>query len=89
MLDQKYLERQRRWLDKRLVSKQQILKAGGEQALAHSQKDVVRIVFALKRISEKQYGLCTNCGGLIGEDRLAIIPETPFCSSCAQEIEAH
>lgn len=69
--------------------KLEILKEGGQQALSHSYKDIVRIDYALKRIEDGQYGLCTNCGCTIGEKRLEALPETPFCVSCAAHIEAH
>ena len=78
---------QKRRLQQRLESKTSILRQGGQQALSHSHSDLVRIRFALKRIEERQYGLCTNCGCLIGEERLDVIPETPFCAPCAKTIE--
>lgn len=76
-------------LYRRRESKLGILKRGGEQALSHSYRDITRIDFALKRIEEGQYGLCVDCGAPIQEDRLQIIPETPFCTDCAKRIEAH
>ncbi len=60
--------------------------AAGEQSLLHSHDDIRRIDFALKRIMDGQFGICPNCGSLIEEERLEIIPETPFCSSCAHEV---
>ena len=84
----KFFEGQRRWLKYRRESKSAILKQGGEQALSHSLQDIVRIDFALKRIEEGQYGLCTDCGCPIHEGRLKIVPETPFCASCATRIES-
>ena len=82
------LEMQAKLLYRRL-SKQRVLQGGGEQALSHSYKDIARIDFALKRIKQGQYGLCTNCGCIIDTLRLRLIPEAPFCALCAQEIEAH
>lgn len=67
----------------RLESKSEILRIGGERALSHSPNDLVRIRFALKRIEQDQYGLCCDCGCAIEIDRLMIIPETPFCTECA------
>lgn len=67
-------------------SKTTILKEGGQQALSHSWNDIKRIDFALKRIEDGQYGLCCNCGCGIEEARLDSIPETPFCTDCAEEM---
>ncbi|QQR65417.1 TraR/DksA C4-type zinc finger protein [Candidatus Kaiserbacteria bacterium] len=81
------MEQKKANLFRRRESKVRILKRGGEQALSHSYYDVTRIDFALKRIEEGQYGLCTSCGVPIQEERLQIIPETPFCAHCAKLIE--
>ncbi len=83
-----FLKEQKGWLEARLESKAQILKEGGERALSHSPKDLVRIKFAVKRIEQGQYGLCSDCGCVIESRRLSQIPETPFCASCALRIEA-
>jgi RNA polymerase-binding transcription factor DksA len=88
MFDIDFWEKQRAWLCARLESKEAILKEGGERALSHSLDDLIRIDFALKRLDEGQYGLCTNCGAFIEKERLDIIPETPFCADCAKSIEA-
>ena len=88
MFDQEYLENQRLWLLARKESKIRILKEGGEQALLHSQKDIIRIDFALKRIEQGQYGLCCNCGVPIESARLMFQPETPFCAYCQTQVIA-
>jgi RNA polymerase-binding transcription factor DksA len=67
--------------------KVEILASGGDHAKIHSPNDIVRIDFALKRMDEGQYGLCTDCGCEIARDRLRVIPETPFCASCASAKE--
>lgn len=85
-MDASYLASQRAWLVARRVSKMAILRAGGIRAAGHSMRDITRINFAIKRIDTGQYGLCCNCGTLIGKDRLAIIPETPFCITCVQQV---
>jgi len=89
MINQEFLERMQSNLNFRKKSKMNILKKGGDQALSHSYQDIRRIDFALMRMKQKQYGLCTNCGCIIEEARLEIIPETPFCSDCAKAIECH
>ncbi len=88
-LDQQFIQQRREQLAWRLASKGRILSEGGEQALLHSDQDLVRIKYALKRIEDGQYGLCTRCGVPIDLERLTIIPETPFCVPCAQNIESH
>ena len=37
---------------------------------------------ALKKMADGKYGKCEVCGGVIGEERLNLIPETKTCSSC-------
>jgi RNA polymerase-binding transcription factor DksA len=85
IMDKKFIEGRREHLLHRKKSKKAILKRNGEQALSHSYADIARIDFALKRIETNQYGLCTNCGMPIPKPRLLIIPETPFCVSCAKQ----
>jgi RNA polymerase-binding transcription factor DksA len=41
---------------------------------------------ALARMKDGTYGTCTRCGAPIGEDRLAVLPATPFCRICAREV---
>jgi RNA polymerase-binding transcription factor DksA len=85
MFSSDYIESMRLWLLVRRKSKSEILKQGGELASLHSPKDIRRIDFALKRIENGQYGLCTNCGLPIEMERLKFLPETPFCSKCIRE----
>ncbi len=89
MFSQEFLDRMMSDLIFRRTSKEKILDERGQQSLSHSYKDLQRIDFALRRMEQGQYGLCTNCGCNIEIERLEIIPETPFCSRCAEEIESH
>lgn len=41
------------------------------------------ILAALKRLSEGEYGFCVTCGARIADERLAVLPATPFCRDCA------
>ncbi|MGV3720774.1 MAG: TraR/DksA C4-type zinc finger protein [Actinomycetota bacterium] len=43
---------------------------------------------ALERIGEGTYGACERCGAAISSARLEVLPYTPYCISCAGEIEA-
>jgi RNA polymerase-binding transcription factor DksA len=80
-----FMQNQKAQLRYRFKNKSEILKAGGEQALSHSEKDLQRIEYALKRMENNSYGLCCNCGTSILKERLISIPETPFCLPCANE----
>ncbi len=41
---------------------------------------------AFTRMKDGSYGVCTNCGTVIGEKRLQAVPWTPFCIDC-QELQ--
>jgi RNA polymerase-binding transcription factor DksA len=47
------------------------------------QLEIRQIEAALRRIAEGEYGYCTKCGNEIGDERLDLLPHTPFCRSCA------
>lgn len=47
------------------------------------QLEIRQIKAALQRVSEGEYGACTRCGAEIGEERLDLLPQTPFCRDCA------
>ena len=59
----------------------------GDEVLEHmglsAQQELRMIEAALHRIDEGEYGFCTKCGTEIGEDRLDLLPQTPFCRACA------
>ena len=42
---------------------------------------------ALKRIDDGTYGICTNCGQPIGEERLEALPWTTQCIDCKRKEE--
>lgn len=50
---------------------------------AAGQLEMRQIAAALQRIDEGDYGVCTKCGAEISEERLDLLPQTPFCRSCA------
>lgn len=50
---------------------------------ASAQHELRMIEAALKRIEAGEYGECTRCGEPISEERLDLLPATPFCASCA------
>ncbi len=52
--------------------------------LGHSAKSELRMIdAALQRIEEGEYGYCVKCGDQISEERLDLLPATPFCRNCA------
>jgi RNA polymerase-binding transcription factor DksA len=48
-----------------------------------AQTEIRAIEAALGRIAEGDYGICVKCGGEIGDERLDLLPYTPFCRNCA------
>jgi RNA polymerase-binding transcription factor DksA len=48
------------------------------------QTEIARIRAALARMDAGEYGYCTKCGGEISEERLDLLPWTPFCRACAE-----
>ncbi|NKB28210.1 MAG: TraR/DksA family transcriptional regulator [Rhodobacteraceae bacterium] len=54
-----------------------------EQVGLSGQKELQMISAALARIEAGTYGYCTQCGAQIREDRLDLMPSTPFCRNCA------
>lgn len=48
-----------------------------------AQAELRMIEAALARIEEGEYGYCVSCGAEIAEERLDVLPATPFCRNCA------
>lgn len=47
------------------------------------QHEMRMIEAALHRIDAGEYGACVKCGAEIAEERLDVLPWTPFCRTCA------
>ncbi len=47
------------------------------------QMEIARIIAALQRMADGEYGSCVECGAEIAGERLNILPETPLCVACA------
>lgn len=47
------------------------------------QAEIRQIKAALARMDAGEYGICGTCGEEISEDRLDVLPFTPFCRKCA------
>ncbi len=52
------------------------------------QEEIRAIEAAMERIKEGEYGYCASCAEPISEERLDLLPYTPFCKSCAQKVQA-
>lgn len=50
---------------------------------AHDQVEFAQIKAALGRLDAETFGLCQMCGEEILEERLHLLPHTPFCKDCA------
>lgn len=50
------------------------------------QEEITRIRAALQRIRDGEYGFCMKCGDEIAEARLDVLPDTPFCKTCAASL---
>lgn len=48
-----------------------------------AQAELRMIEAALGRMEAGEYGFCVQCGDQIAEERLDLLPATPFCRSCA------
>ena len=57
----------------------EVLEGMGQAGLA----EIETIRAALNRIGEGTYGYCVRCGEPISEERLDVLPATPFCRNCA------
>ncbi|MEE4345692.1 MAG: TraR/DksA C4-type zinc finger protein [Paracoccaceae bacterium] len=57
----------------------QVLERLGQSGL----DEIRRIMAALNRIKAGDYGTCVTCGARISEERLDVLPATPFCKTCA------
>ena len=57
----------------------EVLEGMGQSGL----REIEKIRAALARIEDGSYGTCVRCGADISDERLDILPATPFCRSCA------
>lgn len=52
------------------------------------QSVLYRVDEALKRIEERSYGNCLQCGKMISKKRLAAVPHTELCIDCQKKNES-
>jgi DnaK suppressor protein len=56
-------------------------------SLSDAERNLLMLIDeAFVRVKDGSYGVCTNCGAVIGEKRLQAVPWTPFCIDC-QELQ--
>lgn len=48
-----------------------------------AQHEMRQIGSALERLDAGEYGVCVTCGEKISDERLDVLPYTPFCQTCA------
>jgi DnaK suppressor protein len=53
--------------------------------LTRAEAEVRALQAALGRLARGDYGRCTACGERIGDERLAALPATAFCLTCARD----
>lgn len=56
-----------------------------EQMGSSGKIEITKIKAALARMDEGEFGFCVQCGAEISEERLDIVPHTPFCRTCADK----
>ncbi|PKP73756.1 MAG: dimethylmenaquinone methyltransferase [Alphaproteobacteria bacterium HGW-Alphaproteobacteria-6] len=55
--------------------------------LGQSARQELRMIdAALGRVDDDSYGECVKCGATIAEERLDLLPATPFCRDCAARL---
>ncbi|MEM9632552.1 MAG: TraR/DksA family transcriptional regulator [Pseudomonadota bacterium] len=75
-------------LDQQSVGRLSRMDALQRQAMAQASErqrrsDIQRILAALQRLDEGEYGYCVECGDEIAEKRLEVDPSAAFCINCA------
>ncbi|MGO4568409.1 TraR/DksA family transcriptional regulator [Rhizobium sp. 2YAF20] len=53
---------------------------------AEGAQQIAAVDAALERLENGTYGRCAKCHENIRKDRLAAVPYTPFCITCAQSL---
>ncbi|MBP1850151.1 TraR/DksA family transcriptional regulator [Rhizobium halophytocola] len=49
-------------------------------------RELKAIDAALQRIQKGTFGICVRCDEPISPERLAVVPYTPFCKTCAAQM---
>ena len=66
---------------------EQAIEVSNNEVVEHLDQDakleLVQIGKALAKFDDDSYGICETCDEPINEQRLQVIPYTPFCVDCA------
>lgn len=54
---------------------------------ANAQASLRKVIAALRRIDEKDYGYCSNCDELIEFKRLRVQPQASHCLNCQDQLD--
>lgn len=69
-------------------SEERAVQREGDEAMERlgltGQKEIEAIDAALARLGDGTFGICVTCGDTISSERLALLPQTPFCKVCAR-----
>ncbi|MGB0404104.1 MAG: TraR/DksA family transcriptional regulator [Salibacteraceae bacterium] len=58
-------------------------KSVNESALRQNEFKLSKLMMALDKIGNKDFGRCSRCGGEIQEGRIMLLPENTLCIRCA------
>lgn len=68
-------------------SEERAVQREGDEAMESlgltGQREIEAIEAALKRFDDGSFGVCVTCGDTISAERLNLLPQTPFCRTCA------
>jgi RNA polymerase-binding transcription factor DksA len=57
--------------------------------VSSKQEMLYKIIDAFRRLDQRTYGLCEECGGLIAKPRLEVQPFATKCIKCQSAAEAN
>jgi len=91
--EQEQIQTEIKKLDRRLNAKPDYSLGTGDPAVyqwefnlalrEQSLEKLKEVQDALSRVSTGSYGKCVNCGGMIEQERLELLPSTQLCAHCA------
>jgi RNA polymerase-binding transcription factor DksA len=58
-----------------------------EGIFTEASEELQQVEFALQRIKDGDYSVCSECNEAINKKRLKIMPYTSLCIKCAQKLE--
>jgi DnaK suppressor protein len=69
-------------MDFKDVATQETLAAVDEVQAAHAAHELSQVLGALRRVADRTYGDCIDCGDAIDPRRLSALPATAYCTAC-------